>query len=84
MTLTLSLSPEMEAKLREQAASAGKDEAYAREALEEKLAEGISAGPENKTREQWAAEFRAWVASHKPVGYFVDDSRESIYAGREE
>jgi hypothetical protein len=33
---------------------------------------------------QWAAEFQAWTASHKPVGHFVDDSRESIYAGRDE
>jgi hypothetical protein len=33
---------------------------------------------------QWAAEFQAWTASHKPVCHFVDDSRESIYAGRDE
>jgi hypothetical protein len=26
----------------------------------------------------------AWAAGHKPVTQFVDDSRESIYAGRGE
>jgi hypothetical protein len=32
-------------------------------------------------RERWAEAFKAWVESHKPVGHFVDDSRESIYEG---
>jgi hypothetical protein len=38
MTLQIDLSPELEAKLRQRAAAAGKDAAvFAREALEEKL-----------------------------------------------
>jgi plasmid stability protein len=38
MTLQIDLSPELEAKLRQRAAAAGKDaEAFAREAVEEKL-----------------------------------------------
>ena len=38
MTITFSLDPEQEQKLRQRAASAGKDiETYAREAIEEKL-----------------------------------------------
>ena len=85
MTLTLSLPPDLEARLRERAAASGKDiEGFVREAVEEKLLAAESTGPEGKTREQWAAEFKAWIESHKPVTHFVDDSRESIYAGRGE
>jgi hypothetical protein len=32
----------------------------------------------------WIAELRAWAASHRPIAGTVDDSRESIYAGRGE
>ena len=84
MTLTLSFPPEVEARLRERAASAGKDvESIVREAVEEKLA-ATPTQPQRRTHEQWIAELRAWAASHKPVNHFVDDSRESIYAGRGE
>lgn len=31
--------------------------------------------------EEWLAEFDAWTASHKPLPFEADDSRESIYAG---
>jgi plasmid stability protein len=85
MTLHLSFPPETEARLRERAAATGKDvEEVVREAVEEKLATPTTQGPEGKSYEQWAAEFKAWVESHKPVGHFVDDSRESIYADRDE
>lgn len=85
MTLTLSLPPELETRLRERAAASGKDvESIVREAVEEKLASANPSGPEGKTREQWSAELHAWAASHKPVTHFVDDSRQSIYAGRGE
>jgi predicted transcriptional regulator len=87
MSLTISFSPEVEARLRERAAASGKDvPTLVREAVEEKLS---ATTPEIKprngmSREQWLAEFNAWVNSHNPVGHFVDDSRESIYAGRGE
>jgi len=86
MTVSISLPPETEAKLREQAAVTGKDiPTLVREALEEKLADDVGTkGPADIAYDQWVAEFDAWVASHKPVGHFVDDSRESIYAGRGE
>jgi Arc/MetJ-type ribon-helix-helix transcriptional regulator len=29
--------------------------------------------------EKWLASFDEWVKSHRPVGHFVDDSRDSIY-----
>jgi hypothetical protein len=85
MTLTLSFPPETEAKLRQRAAAADKDvETLVREAVDEKLAAEGPVGPEGKTGEELAAEFLAWVESHPPVTHFVDDSRESIYAGRGE
>jgi hypothetical protein len=31
--------------------------------------------------DEWLKRFHAWANSHKPVGHFVDDSRESIYSG---
>lgn len=85
MTLNLSLPPELEARLRERAAATGKDvESFVREAVEEKITATAPSGPEGKSPEQWSAELRAWAASHAPVTHSVDDSRESIYAGRGE
>jgi predicted transcriptional regulator len=85
MTLSLSLSPELEAKLRQRAAAEGKDpETLVREAVEQKLGTEQPAPAHTKGFEEWRAEFDAWVASHKPVGHEVDDSRESIYRGRGE
>lgn len=52
MTLTLSLPPEFESRLRERAAASGKDVAsFVREAIEEKLAakSGASATARDKT-----------------------------------
>jgi len=85
MTVTISFPPEVEAKLRERAAASGKDvSAIVREAVEEKLAATPAAGMPGKRFEEWSAALHAWAASHKPVSHFVDDSRESIYAGRGE
>ncbi len=87
MTLTITLPPTTEAQLRERAAAEGKDPAaFALEAVQEKLAlsdNGPAASAE-LTPKQRSAEWLAWTASHKPLGYVVDDSRESIYAGRGE
>jgi predicted transcriptional regulator len=84
MTLTLSFPPDVEARLRQQAAALGKDvETVVREAVEAKLAEIVAGIPSIPT-DRWQAEFDAWVAGHDPVSHTVDDSRESIYAGRGE
>ena len=85
MTLQIELPPETEAKLRQEAAAAGKDPAtFAREALEEKLAWSNAATAEESklTKEQRIAEWSAWADSHTPLGHDVDDSRETIYEGR--
>jgi hypothetical protein len=86
MTVNISRPPETEARLRNQAAAAGKDVAsLVREAIEEKLASGDSMEPSTGAGyEKWLLEFNSWVSSHRPVGHFVDDSRESIYSERSE
>lgn len=34
--------------------------------------------------EKWARDFRAWIESHPKRDLVIDDSRETIYAGRGE
>jgi hypothetical protein len=91
MTLNLKLSNEAETKLREQAKAAGKDvEGYVRDTIEEKLAlapanlQTQTSSPPN-AKDEWLARFDSWVNSH-PIrpNVELDDSRESIYAGRGE
>jgi predicted transcriptional regulator len=85
MNLILNLPPDTESKLRQMAQRTGKaPEAVALEALDEKLADAEPASVE-RSRDAWLAELRTWVSSH-PVSQAktVDDSRESIYAGRGE
>jgi hypothetical protein len=84
MTLQIDLTPELEARLREEATAAGKDVAtFARDALEETLTlrGDTGARPGRLTDEQRVAEWLAWTSSARPLGYIVDDSRESIYEG---
>jgi acyl transferase domain-containing protein len=80
MTLPLKLSAETEEKLREKAARYGQTlEAYLEQLAVESTASSSVAG---LSVEEWLAQFRAWVASHRPLSTFVDDSRESIYEDR--
>lgn len=82
MTLNVTISPEAERRLREQASAAGKDlPSFVQETLE-KLAPPPTNG--GTTWADWSAEWHAWAASHPKLGYIADDSRESIYAGRGE
>jgi len=85
MTLHIPLSPETEAKLRQQAAAAGKDlTSFVLDAVEEKIGEANGSGAASLSPDQWSREWHAWAASHRPLSHVVDDSRESIYAGRGE
>jgi Arc/MetJ-type ribon-helix-helix transcriptional regulator len=36
------------------------------------------------TAEEWCERFETWAASHRQLPHEADDSRESIYAGRDE
>jgi hypothetical protein len=86
-TLQVELPPETEARLRAEAAAAGKDPAtFVREAVEEKLAwasDDMAERPKLSTQER-IAEWMAWGGSHVPLGRDADDSRETIYEGRGE
>ena len=84
MTLLIELTPETEARLRDQAAAMGKDmETIAREAIEDTLAvqDDSDSRQANLSVERRIAELRAWAASHRKLDHIADDSRESIYEG---
>jgi hypothetical protein len=89
MAVLLNLPVETERLLKEKAARAGQTlEDYLmglaeREARESK---GTRPGQSPLTIEQWSAEWRAWGNADRklPAGIVIDDSRESIYAGRGE
>lgn len=89
MSITIQLPPETEKILREQASSVRQTpEEYLGQLAQQWLgangAAPAKAPVEEMSTDEWIAELRAWSASHKPVHHFVDDSRESIYAGRGE
>jgi hypothetical protein len=86
MTLELKLSSDTEAKIRERAAESGQDvEAFVLQAVAEKLADADSQpSPASRNGKEWMEKLRAWIDLHPVVTHFVDDSRESIYAGRGE
>lgn len=84
MNLTLHLSPELEAKLRDQAKATGKPpEDLALEALQEKLEmpEDVSV---MLPRSVWKEEFDALLGSMPDANVDADLSRASVYEGRGE
>jgi hypothetical protein len=58
-------------------------EAFVLRTVRERVAESTNSEGPIRDDVEWQARFQAWLATHKPVGHFVDDSRESIYAERE-
>jgi plasmid stability protein len=93
MTLILNISPQVEALLKERAATSGKEiTQYASEILEQAIAtpQNESTQSVNLSVEEWRARFKAFLAeAHEyakqlPPDFVLDDSRESIYAGRGE
>ena len=90
MVLSIELTPEMEARLRERAAAEGKDpNALVLEAVAEKLSapNGPASQSASEGRLQAWNRFLAATRDHAaalPPAHFVDDSRESIYEGRGE
>ncbi len=95
MTVTIELKPEIEKRLAEKAKQNGlKIETYLEVFIEENLDDEAEIPVEEKeksfsktaTKEEWLAEFRKWIDSHKDKDYPVlpDEaySRESIYEDR--
>jgi hypothetical protein len=89
MTITISVSPQTETKLREAAAAKGTDVTrYAAELVEQALAANlthanVSANDSLSAWDTFVSEM-AKVGQQLPPGTTIDDSRESIYAGRGE
>ena len=86
MMLNLQLSSETEATIRQQAAVAGQDvEAFVLQAVAEKLADvDARSSLPSRNGKDWLQKLHACIDLHPVVTRFVDDSRESIYAGRGE
>ena len=95
MTVTIELKPEIEKRLAEKAKQNGlKIETYLEVFIEENLDDEAELPMEEKekpfhetaTKEEWLAEFRKWIDSHKDKDYPVlpDEAynRESIYEDR--
>jgi hypothetical protein len=89
MTITISVSPQAETKLREAAAAKGTDVTqYTADLVEQALA-GQSSSHTKSASESLAA-WDTFVSEmikagqQLPPGTTIDDSRESIYAGRGE
>jgi hypothetical protein len=83
MSIILHLAPEIERRLREQAAQRSQSpEEYLERLVEESVR--AESTPPPRSAEQWEAEWRAWAAGHASLPTVADDSRESIYAGRGE
>lgn len=91
MTLTLELPTETEKRLQAKAGAKGLSvKSYLEELVRMDLDQQETNGSHLKndlglaSADQWIAEHRALAKRHEHVTHFVDDSRESIYAGRGE
>jgi predicted transcriptional regulator len=81
MTLTLKLTPEIEAKLRELSLATGRlPEELALDAIEQNLVEEPSSPA--IPYEEWARLFDEWLSEQVSRNPNFDDSRESIYPDR--
>lgn len=89
MTLELPLTSETDARIRARAAAAGQDIAtFVLQALLDKLADEAHSDADSQpnaavaSAADWHDKLRAAIRLHPIVPQFVDDSRETIYAGR--
>lgn len=80
MTLTITISPETQSILEQQAIAAGRDvPSYVLEAIHEKIAQRDESSADRRSYEEWSKEFQAWLATHQSRNPDFDDSRDSIY-----
>lgn len=86
MNLKLRISADLERALKSRAAATGEDiESIVLKTLEESLAdEDAERGRSQGSGGDFAAWLEAWINRHPIVSHTIDDSRESIYAGRGE
>ncbi|MBV9123661.1 MAG: hypothetical protein JO112_09920 [Planctomycetes bacterium] len=93
MAVILNLPPAVEQQLKERANRLGQTLEEYLQQLALREAEGLALAssrpaitypPEFSSPAEWVKALREWAENHPRVDHFVDDSRESIYAGRGE
>lgn len=86
MNVNIPFPAEVENTLRRRAAAAGQDvETYLRHVVTESLTEDdVTRSVSSTTPTEFAQRLDAWIALHPVLDHAIDDSRESIYAGRGE
>ena len=85
MNVSINFPAEVEMTLLRRAAAAGKDvEALVREFVTECLAEESSPPAKAASHDEFMARLHGIIDLHPESNGLVDDSRESIYAGRGE
>lgn len=85
MTVTIELSSEIEAVLRQRAAAIGENlETYLQQLVATSLVEESEVLPPRRSAAELEKRLDAWIASLPQTDHPIDDSRESIYEGRGE
>jgi hypothetical protein len=85
MNVSISFPHEIEAALLRRAAAAGQDVAsFVRKVVTDSLAEPDIDVPPKKQPAEFRRRLESWIALHPKLDHAIDDSRESIYAGRDE
>jgi hypothetical protein len=93
MTVTLNLPDAVLQQLTAKAAKNGQTVEEYLQAIAMREAQPPSRSPrpeplvpypmQHASPEEWVKALHEWAESHSPVEHFVDDSRESIYFGRD-
>jgi hypothetical protein len=84
MNVSINFPEAIETNLRRRAAAAGMDVAtFVQEVVSERLAED-SMPTRAQSHEEFLSKLQGIIALHPKSSGFVDDSRDSIYAGRGE
>jgi plasmid stability protein len=85
MTVSINFPTEVENALRSRAAAAGQDvESFVQRVIAESLLQDSEAPPPKRaSAAEFAKRLDSWIALHPVLGHAIDDSRESLYAGRE-
>lgn len=85
MTVNISFPAEIEATLVRRAAAAGKDvETFVKEFITERLSEENPPPEKSASHEEFMSKLQRFIDLHPASNGSMDDSRESIYAGRDE
>jgi hypothetical protein len=86
MTLTINVAPEVEDRLREEAARRGQEAGeYVSDLLSDMLRDRPRPFYETASREEWVRAWREWAASHKSTAAPIPDEalrRENMYEDR--